>query len=161
MVPYLASPDPSLKMQELAAFVRRIDQELYTSLSLPNIKGSKGRRQYIQQSMHLLSLISGAVFSRVGTDLGEVLFGRFDAVFDGEGRKLLGLFGDLCFVMINGSRLNEQTLHARVAQILDACGPWAWKEWQLFKAELLDFFLEDDVCRGPLQTLWKHRMAQL
>ena len=40
-------------------------------------------------------------------------------------------------------------------------GPWDWKEWQSVDRALVDFFLADSICSGPLQNRLRHQMRSL
>lgn len=126
MITILNNLDAGPKMEELALFIRHTDTVLYHSLCLPTLKDNKGRRQYIEQSLHIFSLICGAVFARVGGNVGDVLFTRLEVVFGGEARTFFGLFGELCHELLNGAQFEDNALHVRVAEILDECGLWAW-----------------------------------
>lgn len=46
-----------------------------------------------------------------------------------------------------------------IDRVIDKSTALDWEEWRSIKQLLLDFFLNNELCDGRLQGLWKRRLG--
>jgi hypothetical protein len=60
-------------------------------------------------------------------------------------------------VLISGG--TTKSLEAEIEKVLDKSMVMNWEDWRDIKQLLLDFFLNNELCAGRLQGLWKTRLG--
>ena len=51
------------------------------------------------------------------------------------------------------------TIDGYIETVIDKSIMLSWEEWRGIKRLLLDFFVNDELCEGQLQGLWKARLG--
>lgn len=63
----------------------------------------------------------------------------------------------LCESLLISGGMGE--IDAEIAAVIDKSITLDWEEWRRIKRGLLDFFVNNELCEGRLQTLWKGRLS--
>ena len=64
----------------------------------------------------------------------------------------------LCESVLTSGGATE-SLEAEIERVFDKSMVMNWEEWRDIKQLLLDFFLNNELCTGRLQELWKTRLG--
>jgi hypothetical protein len=153
-------PDDTQR-SESAAFVSRVDTDLYRSICAPDQEGNRSRRRYIQQSFHILILLSTALISKGPRSASSQIAGYLDVleiIITTESERWGNHVIDLLRVLFGG-HASDMEFDLNIKDVMDASITLCWDEWRSIKNALLSFFVDDTACEGRLQTLWKGRIA--
>jgi hypothetical protein len=147
---------------EISAFFSSIDDELYRSIFRPDIVGGKGRRQFIEQFSYINALIVVSIVTRRG---GESHINDFaDRLILLSGDELHGFGSVLCEIDTNtvtGKASTKEEEVEALQKLAEGTANLGWSASRKMKIKLLKLFLYDEVCRGPLQTLWGRRLGKM
>lgn len=143
-----------LELRSIVA-LDNLDQELYRLFSLPKYCGMIGRRLFIQEVWRITALIFISVICRLHeidprlpTNIPtRLLLDRLRPTADDYYsfiETLIRSFTD------NPKRL-DLLMTMAICLTLD--------DWSHIKLKLLSFLLSDEICRGPLQEIWRGRLA--
>jgi len=149
---------------QLTNMTNQYSSELTHLISVTSIKGHKGRTQYIEQFMPTMTMLIGIACLNAGIPGVSQLFQHLkEYLQDEQHASLVRCFANLCQMAVDPTlpKMTTESLHDLVEETLDVAGPWDWKEWQSVDRALVDFFLADSICSGPLQNRLRHQMRSL
>jgi hypothetical protein len=141
--------------------INRVDAELYRLICLPDQIGPRSRRRYLQQSLYILTLIYTILLSSYEEPATEAFLHRFESTLAGETSSLGNAVSDLFRLLFAGEPFGSEVFAWHISQLVDTCFSLGWSSWKYIKEVLLDFFVHDIACQGPLQELWKNRIAAI
>jgi hypothetical protein len=153
---------PTDHREQLANMTNQSSSELTHLIAVTSIKGHKGRTQYIEQFMPTITMLIGIACLNAGIPGVSQLFQHLKAYLkDEQHASLVRCFANLCQMAVdpNVPKMTTKSLHDLVEETLDVAGPWDWQEWQSVDLALVDFFLADRICAGPLQDMLRHQLG--
>lgn len=148
-----------------AAITATVDSELYRSICLPDQEGNRSRRRHIVQAHQILVLLYSAFLSHFVPSsppgLVQLFCSQFETVLLSQSPGC-GVWGSaiaaLCESVLTSGGATE-SLEAEIERVFDKSMVMNWEEWRDIKQLLLDFFLNNELCTGRLQELWKTRLG--
>jgi hypothetical protein len=158
-----SSPADEQERVVSAAFISRVDSDLYSSVCAPEQEGNRSRRRHVLQSYHILILISTALVSKAPRGAGSVINGYLDVleiIITTESDRWGNSAIELLRFLFAGTAL-DIGFDVEVKKVIDASITLRWDEWRNIKNALMAFFVDDEACEGRLQTLWKGRLAAI
>jgi hypothetical protein len=152
---------PATRSLAIPNTINRVDAELYRLTCLPDQIGARSRRRYLQQSLYILMLIYTILLSGYEGPATEVFLHRFENTLSGETSSFGNAASDLFRLLLASEPFGSEVFSWHISQLVDTCFPLGWSSWKYVKEALLDFFVHDIACQGPLQDLWKNRIAAI
>ncbi|CZR54674.1 uncharacterized protein PAC_04558 [Phialocephala subalpina] len=152
------APDLGLERPD---FIVQTEGELYRTLCTPDTDGVRSRRRHVHQSLLILPLVHMALVSEYEGPSAELFLYRFRVTLIGDttpwGEAVASLFRS----MLAGEPWDSELFAVQISHLLDVCITLEWNSWRDIKTALLQFFIYDTACRGPLQESWKNRIMTI
>lgn len=145
---------------ERPEFIVQTEAELYKTLCTLDTEGVRSRRRHVHQSLLILPLVYMALASEHEGPSAELLL-RFQNNLTGDiilwGEAVANLFRTL----LVGEPWESELIATQISLLVDVCITLEWSSWRDIKTALLQFFIHDPACRGPLQESWKNRIMTI
>jgi hypothetical protein len=141
--------------------VDNIDRELYQLFLFPEQYSIVGRRCFIQQAWRFAVMICLSVMPHLyRMDLTKV------HVEFPQGLQILlnnaDEWGDVIkmfiFSLLKRQTMGPVEIAERLTPLMSIAVALSWEDWRMVKLKLLDFLVQDEICQGPLQNLWRSRL---
>lgn len=144
-----------------ASFITTVDSELYRSVCLPDQEGNRSRRRHLIQTYQLVALIYTSAISSSSSFDAETSFLRTThEVYEFAPSWALSILSIFIFIF-SDHEIEKDGLEQEITKVIEASFELNWDDWRSIKKALLTFLLNDEVCKGPMQELWKRRMEIL
>jgi hypothetical protein len=145
---------------ENCALVNNLDRELYELFLFPEQPSIVGRRCLIQEVWRLAAIICISAASRLyHPDLAGVM-GKFlqklHALIDTtiEWGNMIQV---LVLSLLDGRTMETLENTEQLSSLMTLSISLTWENWRTVKLRLLHFLVQEDICQGPLQNLWRSR----
>lgn len=150
--------DPGLERPE---FIVQTEAELYKILCTPDTEGVRSRRRHVHQSLLILPLVYMALVSEYEGPSAELFLLRFRNSLTGDSVLWGEAVANLFRTLLVGEPWESELLATQLSLLVDVCITLEWSSWRDIKTALLQFFIYDPACRGPLQESWKNRIMTI
>lgn len=143
---------------EGCSLVGNLDRELYQLFLVPEQYCIVGRRCFIQQAWRFAAMICLSAVPHLDLAKLNVEFPQGlqillnDALKWGETIKLF------IYSLIKSQRMGPLEITERLLPLMNMAVSLTSEEWRTVKVKLLGFFVQDEICQGPLQDLWRSRL---
>jgi hypothetical protein len=162
---HLTNPPSSTSthLQSAPPFAAAVDSELYRSICLPDQEGNRSRRRHITQAYHTLVLLYYSFLCHLPSPLfglPQVFCSRLEAALQSPSPGS-GAWGSAVATLCESLLVSDGAggLDAEIATVIDKSIALNWEEWRSIKQSLLNFFVNNELCEGRLQGLWKRRLG--
>lgn len=146
---------------ERPEFIFQAETELYRTLCMTDTDGVRSRRRHIHQSFLILPLVYMAVVSEYEGTSAELFLYRFGKVIAGDGILWGGAITNLFRTLLAREPWDSELFTIQISHLFDICTTLEWSPWRDIKTAMLDFFIYDPACHGPLQASWKNRIMTI
>lgn len=142
-------------------FLIQTEAELYKTVCLPDTEGVRSRRRHTHQSLLILPLIYMALVSEYEGPSAELFLYRFQKILLGDGACWGEAVANLFRTLLTGEPWESKLFGLQISLLVDVCTTLEWSAWRDIKNALLQFFIYDSACHGPLQESWKNRIMTI
>ena len=146
---------------EGCSLVGNLDRELYQLFLVPEQYCIVGRRCFIQQAWRFTALICLSVMPHLySMDLTKVnvKFPKGLQILLDNAHEWGDVIKVFIYSLLKGQTMRPVEIAEQLTPLMNMAIDWSWEDWRMVKHKLLDIFVQDDICRGPLQTLWRSRL---
>lgn len=142
--------------------INDLDQELYQLYLFHEQFSVVGRRYFIQQAWRFTALICISAIPRLHridpTELNEEVLQKLRVLLDNtvEWSDIINVF---TFSLLKGQAIQPLEMAKKLRPLMNKAIYLTWADWRTVKLRLLGFFVHDEICRGPLQNIWRNRLG--
>ncbi|KAH8800429.1 hypothetical protein F5884DRAFT_810319 [Xylogone sp. PMI_703] len=144
--------------------VGNLDRELYELFLLPEQSTIVGQRRLVQEIWRLAALVCISAASCLylthlskGKDKFLQLLNRLHGIEIGGGIKIEALI----FSLVSGQSVETAEVREQLRSLITMSVSMIWNTWKFVKLKLLYFLVQDEICQGPLQNVWKLRIKPI
>jgi hypothetical protein len=142
-----------------------VGSELYRSICLPDQEGNRSRRRHIVQAYQILVLLYSAFICHLLPSspffLIQVFCSQLETVMHSLSADC-GAWGSSVAALCESLLVSDgaaEDLVAEIERVIDKSIMLNWEDWRGIKQILLEFFVNNELCEGRLQGLWKTRLG--
>ncbi|KUJ12894.1 uncharacterized protein LY89DRAFT_737794 [Mollisia scopiformis] len=148
-------------IHERPEFIVQSEAELYKTLCMPDTEGVRSRRRHIHQSLLILPLVYMALVSEYEGASAELFLYRFQKVLAGDAAPWGEAVANLFRTLLVSEPWESRLFAMQISLLVDVCTTLEWQSWREIKSSLLQFFIYDPACHGPMQESWKNRIITI
>lgn len=149
------------KLQRHTDFVARLNADLIRVLSKPLGTTTPFRRFLIEDSFRLASLMYISAICKSYDDWeikSNVIIENLKHILLNDSQDWSSIIEMLLRFLMGGGKAQSQKMVHYVEQLMKIFVPLDWNQWKNIRDILLDYFLNSEICSGPLQDLWQCRI---
>jgi hypothetical protein len=117
------------------------------------------RRHHLNQVFPTVVLLYVTFISGDEGPIGDVFLTQFKKIFSEDsvdlGRGIVTLFR----LLLAGVAFEADSFTSEMSSLIEACTKMDWLAMRDAKVALFDFLVQDPLCKGQLQDLWKSRVT--
>jgi hypothetical protein len=144
---------------ESSTFISKTDAKVSALRCLPDRTGNTSRRHHLNQVFPTVVLLCVTFISGYEGPTADVFLSQFKEIFNedlvGLGRVIVNIFQ----LLLAGVAFEADPFTSEVSSLIEACTKMDWLAMRDAKVVLFDFLVQDPLCKGQLQDLWKNRVT--
>lgn len=144
---------------ESSTFISETDAKVFALRCLPDRTGNTSRRHHLNQIFPTVVLLYATFISGYEGPTTDAFLSQFKEIFKEDSVDLGRVIVNTFQLLLAGVAFEADSFTSEVSSLIEACTKMDWLAMRDAKIALFDFLVQDPLCKGQLQDLWKNRVT--